>query len=204
MSVSQRVRKEVIDNLIKYENKIKHFYLDSEGYVTIGVGHLVPDKGSASQLLMYKVNENGLGVPATVQDKQKEFETVSKQRRNYKAGWYKQFTNLEMKELDIDNQLNKHFDSFYRDLVRIYKKSNGYIDDFDNFDKAVQVALFDMIFNLGAHKIVNIFKEFDSAIKAGDWTKAAQESYRYQLSPERNKYVKAKLLSATQNITVLP
>ena len=58
--------------------------------------------------------------------------------------------------------------------------------------------LFRSIFNLGADKIVNVFTNFDEAIKAGNWNKAAQESNRPQVSPERNQYVKQLFLSAAQ------
>ena len=30
-------------NLEKYEGKINHMYLDSRGFVTVGVGHLIVD-----------------------------------------------------------------------------------------------------------------------------------------------------------------
>lgn len=33
--------------LEKYEGKVNHMYLDSKGYVTVGVGHLVKDLASA-------------------------------------------------------------------------------------------------------------------------------------------------------------
>ena len=102
-----------------------------------------------------------------------------------------------MKDAEIIRQLNKHIESFYKELTTLYKKSNGYYDDFDKLDKNVQMALFDMIFNLGAKKIVIKFPEFDKAIKSGDWKKAARECNRPQLNPERNNYVKAKLNAVT-------
>ncbi|CAM4310978.1 MULTISPECIES: hypothetical protein [Pseudoalteromonas] len=201
MPLNPQVKAEVIKNIIKYEKKINHFYLDSQGYVTTGVGHMIKNKQAATLLPMNKVVNNQPGPPATPLEKQKEFETIAKQKRNYKAEWYKQFTTLIIKDVEITRQLDKHMDSFYRELSTLYKKSNGYYDDFDKLDKNIQVALFDMIFNLGAVKIVTKFTEFDKAIKTGDWIKAAKESYRPQLSAERNNYVRAKL-SAANSIKV--
>ncbi len=34
----------------KYEGKISHMYLDSKGFVTVGVGHLLKDLASAQKL----------------------------------------------------------------------------------------------------------------------------------------------------------
>lgn len=170
--------------------------------MTTGVGHMIKNKQVASLLPMNRVVNNQPGPPVTPLEKQKEFEVIAKQKRNYKAEWYKQFTTLIIKDIEITRQLNQHMDSFYKELSTIYKKSNGYYDDFDKLDKNIQVALFDMIFNLGAVKIVTKFTEFDKAIKVGDWMKAAKESYRPQLSAERNNYVRAKL-SAANSIKVI-
>ena len=106
-----------------------------------------------------------------------------------------------MKDSDITALLNKHTSSFYKELSGYYKKSKGYPEDFDQLDKDVQAALFDMIFNLGLTKLKNKFTKFDSAIKAGDWKKAAAESNRSQLSAQRNVYVENKLLAAASRVS---
>ena len=95
-----------------------------------------------------------------------------------------------MKEEDINSQRDKHIDSFYSELTSIYKKTNGYPEDFDNLPDKVQIALFDMIFNLGKTKLKNTFPSFNAAIKASDWKKAALESNRPDVSTNRNTYVK--------------
>lgn len=105
-----------------------------------------------------------------------------------------------MKDTDIDLLLYKHIDSFYRELTNIYKKANGYPDDFDKLHKNVQLALFDMIFNLGASKIVNSFPKFNTALKAGEWKKATAEANRPDVSPSRNQYVQQLL----QTVPVSP
>ncbi len=53
-----------------------------------------------------------------------------------------------------------------------------------------------MIFNLGASKVIKIFKKFDAAIKVGDWKKAANESNRPDVNVARNQYVKQLLTTA--------
>lgn len=138
------------------------------------------------------------GVPAqlaTLKEKEDEYDTIAKQPINYHASWYKKHTKLVMKKEDVQALFDKHIEEFYKELAATYGKSKGYTDDFDNLPQNVQLALFDMIFNLGAGKIVNTFSEFDKAIKAGDWKKAAQESKRNGISSDRNEYVKNLLNS---------
>lgn len=98
-----------------------------------------------------------------------------------------------MKDADINLLLGKHINSFYKELSNIYKKANGYPDDFDKLHKNVQLALFDMIFNLGATRIISSFPNFNKALKASDWKKAATESNRPDVSPTRNQYIKQLL-----------
>ncbi len=107
----------------------------------------------------------------------------------------KKHTKLIMKSETIDALLAKHIDSFYKELTGIYQKSKGYPDDFDKLPKNVQLALFDLIFNLGASQIVNKFKKFNKALKAKDWATAAKESNRPEISTDRNNYVKKLLTS---------
>lgn len=202
MALDQSVRTEVVKNILTFEKRINHFYLDSVGKVTVGIGHMLPNKMAVSSITMYKVKNKLPGAMATLMDKQKEFDAILKQKKNYKAEWYEKHTTLVMKDADSTALLNKHVDSFYKELIATYKKSKGYPDDFDNFDKNVQAALFDMIFNLGAGQIVNKLTKFDAAVKSGDWKKAAAESNRPQLDPKRNTYVKTKLNAAAIKVKV--
>ena len=50
-----------------------------------------------------------------------------------------------------------------------------------------------MIFNLGATKITRSFPNFNTALKAKDWKKAATESNRPDVNLARNQYVKQLL-----------
>lgn len=195
MPLDKDIKKKVIEKIDEYEGCVNHLYLDTNGFVTIGIGHLVKDRNAVSSIVLCKTKNNVPFRIATVKEKQDEYDTITKQNKGYLAPWYKQHTKLVMKKEDIDALRDKHIDSFYKELTNIYKKSKGYPDNFDNLPKNVQLALFDMIYNLGANRIVNKFFNFDKAIKAGDWSKAANESNRSKIGKERNEYVKQLLLS---------
>jgi GH24 family phage-related lysozyme (muramidase) len=195
MPLNEDVKQKVVKKLEEYEGRTNYMCLDSKGRVTIGVGHLIKSKSSVGSIDLCTTKN---GVPAqlaTMKEKEDEYDNISKQPIKYKAYWYKQHTKLVMKNEDIDALLDKHIESFYKELNGTYKKSAGYYDDFDNLSQEVQLALLDMIFNLGAKAIVKKFPNFDNAIKAGDWSKAAGESNRPEVNMDRNDYVKQLLSS---------
>jgi GH24 family phage-related lysozyme (muramidase) len=197
MALRTEVKKELYINLEKYEGRFEHIYLDTKGRVTVGVGHLIPNRAAMGTLVFFKTKDGQITTVASLQEKQAEYDAVAKLRwgQRYGAASFKPKTSLVMRSEHINQLLDRHIDSFYKELTNIYKKSNGYIDDFDNLHSNVQLALFDMIFNLGASKIVNVFPSFDTAIKKGDWKKAASEANRPDVSSARNQYVKQLLLS---------
>lgn len=197
MPLAPQLRSGLRIRLQQYEGKSNHLYLDTKGKVTVGVGHLIPSRNAISSISLYSTKNNLPFHMATLQQKQVEYDTVAKQPwgQRYGATAFKRHTTLVMKDTDIELLLNKHIDSFYRELTVIYTTTNGYRENFDSFHKNIQLALFDMIFNLGAHKIVHKFPSFNAALKARDWHRAAVESNRPDVSAARNQYVRALLQS---------
>ncbi len=173
----------------KYEGKISHMYLDSKGYVTIGVGHLLKDLISAQKLNLKKRNNT----PASKDEIKLDYDAVKKQPKNRLASFYKRHTNLVLADTDINVLTDKHIDSFEGELKRIYS-------DFDSFPSEVRLALFDLIFNVGMTDLNNNWPSLKKAVKAKDWTTAATESSRKSpISAERNKYVKDLFNKAAAN-----
>ncbi len=48
--LAEKEKQTLRKNLIRYEGDVRHMYLDTEGYVTIGVGHLVRNLAAALKL----------------------------------------------------------------------------------------------------------------------------------------------------------
>ncbi|MFL0800106.1 MAG: hypothetical protein K6L80_06655 [Agarilytica sp.] len=175
----------------KYEGKISHMYLDSKGYVTVGVGHLLKDLASAQKLSFKKSNNT----PASKDDIQLDYEAVKQQPKNRLASFYKRHTALTLSNTDINALTDKHIDSFEGELKRIYS-------DFPSFPSEVRLALFDLIFNVGMTDLNNNWPSLKKAVKAKDWATAATESSRKSpISAERNKYVKDLFEKAAANAT---
>ncbi len=174
--------------LEKYEGKINHMYLDSKGFVTVGVGHLITSL-AAAQKLNFK---NAKNMPASAAEIKTDYDAVKKQPANRLASSYKKHTKLTLPNNEIDKLTDKHIDSFEKELKTIYT-------GFNQFPSDVKLALFDMIFNLGMTNLKNTWPTFNAAIKAKDWQKAADNSNRKApISAERNKYVKNLLEKAAK------
>ena len=192
MASSSTLKKVLRKKLREYEGEYNHLYLDTRGKVTIAVGHLISNKKEMGKVDLYKVKNKVSVKLANLQEKYIEYDNIKKLPwgQRYGAAWYEKYTTLRMKKADIDKLLDMHLAVFYKELVHIYTKSRGYPENFDDLPNNVQLALFDMIFNLGGDKILKLFVQFDNALKAGDWKKAAIQSNRPDVSKRRNKYVR--------------
>ncbi|MGQ9427042.1 glycoside hydrolase family protein [Gilvimarinus sp. F26214L] len=167
-------------NLEKYEGRVNHMYLDSLGYVTVGIGHLLPSLSSA-QAVKFR---NSKGMPATKDEIRVDYENIKKQAPNRLAGMYKRFTKLTLPNSEVDRLTDDHIKSFETELRSIYS-------GFDTFPRNARLALFDLIFNLGMPALKNKWPLLNAVIAARDWKKAADNSRRAPpVSAERNVYVK--------------
>lgn len=196
MPLSARVKQQVVRRLETYEGRVDHLYLDSVGKVTVGVGHLLPDRDAVAFIDLYTAQNGATGALATLSEKRDEYDRVAAQPIGYRASWYRSAARLVMLDADISTLRDNHVRSFYRELQSIYMTSKGCAEDFDRFPETAQMALFDLIFNLGATRLVTIFRNLDQAIRGSDWRAAAAESHRPQVSAARNLYVRQLFLSA--------
>ena len=194
MPLSARVRQQVVRKLEAYEGRVNHFYLDSVGKVTVGVGHLIATRSAVAG---FDMRVGSGGTVATLTEKHDEYDRVAAQPSGYRAAHYRAVTRLEMSDAEISRLRDHHF--FFNDTAttEIYTRRNGYPDDFDDLPELVQMALFDLVFNLGATRLRSVFLNLDRAIRAGDWQRAATEAHRPQVSAARNLYVRQLFLSAS-------
>ncbi len=178
--LTQQDKKIIYKNMQTYEGSVSHMYLDSKGFVTIGIGHLLSTVADAKKLSLYNLQNK----KATAAEIKAEFNTIQKKPKNFKATYYKRFTSLTMKSTDIEKITYKHIETFYKELKQIYS-------DFDSYPKSAKYALFDMIFNLGKPKLKNGFPSLNRAVLTHAWPLAAKETKRRPpVSVARNKFVK--------------
>lgn len=203
MSLKESVKEAVIEQLAKFEGRVDHFYLNSKGIASVGIGQLVLSEDVAASLPLYIPRMLKWWLrSATDEEKRAEYQFVQlngpDNPSRYKASYYKQFTRLIMLDKDMEAILIKNIDSLYGELSLLYNETNGYLSNFADFPDEVQLALFDMIFNLGMTNLRTSWPKLNGAIKVEDWKTAAAESRRRQVSPVRNNYVRDLFLLAHQ------
>ncbi len=184
-------RQTLREKLTEYEGNAPHMYLDTNGNVTVGVGHLLSTV-AAAQKLAFIVDKTKM--KATPEEIKADFEAVSKLPKvhNNLAPFYKAYTKLVLTQPEIDALTESHIDNFHSELMRKYVH-------FSFYPKEVRLALFDMLFNLGMKKLREMYIRFNMAIYAKDWQKAADESHRkLPVSTARNRYVKDLLEKAAE------
>jgi GH24 family phage-related lysozyme (muramidase) len=169
MPLTLIVKSEVSKNIERYEGRIPHLYLDPVGKITVGVGHMVPNKSSMATVKMYKKGSGRSLALASLPEKQAEYDAI--------------------KRLPFGRRFG---------ASGFYNTANGFPQSFDAMPHQVQMALFDMVFNLGLTKLRNQFIKFNSSLKANRWGDAAKHSNRMGIAPMRNKYVSDLLNSAQQ------
>ena len=182
--VTESLKTKLRSRLEQYEDSIEHMYLDTRGYVTVGVGHMMATAQDASKIAFVSAAS---GSPASKKEIEDEYALIKSMPfgNSYPARRFKSSTKLKLTDITINEITNKHIVSFESELKQIYGAT-----EFNKHPENVKLALFDMIFNLGMPKLKNNYPKFNRFIKAGDYKSAALESNRKGIAAERNKYVK--------------
>ncbi len=127
-----------------YEGNVPHMYLDSRGLVTVGAGFLIRTAQDAALFTFWK---NQLGVSqaqqATSDEITKEWATIKAKPYPHLADYYRVCTTMAMSQPDIDAQLTKNIGRFEAQARQLFP-------EWDSFPSAAQLALLDMIYNLGS------------------------------------------------------
>jgi GH24 family phage-related lysozyme (muramidase) len=177
---------DAVDYFREHEGVVSHMYLDVVGLVTIGVGFMIPDPGSAAQLNLV---HRGNATAATSDEKQQEWQAVHSQTKARPAGYYTQFTVLDMTDAEIDAGLTIRIQNFVVNLRQRFPQ-------FDGFPSQAQLGLLDMIYSLGPRGLFNGYPKFCKAVDKQDWATCAKEGARRNVSPSRNSDLQQLFLDA--------
>ncbi len=194
--VLKRARKIIFSG----ESFIAHMYLDSVCKVTIGYGTMLPSAKAAEKIAL----AGSQGKEAKADEKTQEWDRVAALapkggKQNNKASSFAKDAVLFMAETEAARLAEAH-------IAGLVPALKGTFPGFVKFPEDAQVALLDLAYNLGAAGLKK-FKKLVAAVndpKGPDWTTAAHESNRPQLSKERNKEVRDLFLSAAKQAKKMP
>ena len=189
-SLMTRIRSDLDD----WEEPTPWMYLDSTGNITVGCGTMLPTLNSARVIPFY---HDKTRVLATGQEIEAEWKSLSigsaaqkaaPPTQKFAAGHYQKHSDLRITDETAWDLRDVHIEADYDTLRQIY-------DGFDDFPEDAQVALFDMIYNVGGgragsphHRASGMqrFGLMNAAIADGDWIKASRHCHRGGIPDARN------------------
>lgn len=166
-------------------------YRDIKGYVTVGVGNLLAGVADALKL-PFRVQSSGdlAGEPAVRID----YARVFAMPIGHLAHFYAEYEALVLDQADIDALLLTRLNAFDLQLQQIFV-------GFASFPDPAKLGLMDMIYNLGATKLVQTYPHFIAAVRARNWTVASQECARdatVKSFADRNLWTHQQFLAAAE------
>lgn len=191
--LSPRLRMAIRSDLDRWEGFYAWMYLDSVGLVTVGYGTMFPDAEAAAAVPFV----HAAGQAASKDEVRRAFallhagsaaQKAAAQRSKFGAHHFEKSTDLRITRATASRLRDTHIDADYRQLQSIYPS-------FDTFPDNARLALFDMIYNLGAghartrhHRAQGLraYHGMNSAIMRGDWAVAAQHCIRHGVPHGRN------------------
>lgn len=197
-----------------YEGNFPYMYLDSRGYVTVGVGFLLSTAADATNYTFYlnpappappPVQRPGTPPPrpvpvpsgpqkATDAQIKAEWTNINGQAKNHLATFYQRFTTMKMQQSDIDFALTQKINTFEG-------KARQTFANWDDFPACAQLALLDMIYNLGS---LSAFPSLVKFATAKDWKNAAAQCHRDGPSDQRNNDTNDRFLAAAKEQPLPP
>ncbi|MEM7666322.1 MAG: hypothetical protein AAF250_10750 [Pseudomonadota bacterium] len=193
-----RARERARDLIFSGEGYSPHMYLDTVSVVTIGYGTALQEVREVDPVELFVIKTGKAATAAEKATEWKRVQAISPRGAdiNRTAKSYARGAVLRITHTEAVRQFNKDLDE-YADSLRVsYPR-------FDLFPEDAQVAMLDMVYNLGPG-FPKTWTKFTAAVnrpenKGGpDWRTAAAQSNRYQLSAMRNHEVKALFLRAAQ------
>jgi GH24 family phage-related lysozyme (muramidase) len=169
-----------------FEGSIAWMYLDTRGFVTVGVGELLANVARAQSLEFV----DSSGQPATQATILAEFNRVSALASGQAADFYCLPTSPVLLPATIDTLRMNHVAYFDGQL-------SGRFAAYASFRDPAKLGLLDMIYNLGVKGLFSGFPHFMGCVDNQDWLGAFAQCHRVGPSPDRNAWTKQQFQAAT-------
>ncbi|SRR5579871_4897031 len=170
----------------QFEGNISHMYLDTAGLVTAGIGHMIPHVAAAQQIPFVV---RATGAPAAVDHIAADYRAVAAAQKGQPMQVYQRITACIL----ADGWAIR--DAAFRLRNEFFPLLSAAYPDLDTYPLPAQVALLDMIYNLGAAGLAK-FRHLHSSIEAKDWAAAARQCHRMGIQASRNEWTAQQFMAA--------
>ena len=188
-------------HVCKFEVIITHMYLDREGFVTVGLVHLIRNVDAVKNIIFL---HRGKAIEATDAEKMKNYNLVL--NSGMKGAEAKEFKDLT----DIDLDLTENEALFDTDVAEfLYLLGHDqYFPDFETYPAGVQHGMLDIAYTMGVDKFFVRYGKMKKALESRNWLKVADESGREVkldkhgnpgLMADRNRVVRGWFLEAIKD-----
>lgn len=168
-----------------FEGIVPWMYLDTRGFVTVGVGEMLANAARAQSLGSVDANSQPVALAMILAD----YDRVSALPRAKLPAFYRAPGSPVLPHPEIDSLLREHLTFFDEQLSRRFTA-------YPNFPDPAKLGLLDMIFNLGVTGLFKGFPTFMGSVQKQDWENAAAQCHRNGPNPERNEWTKQQFLAA--------
>jgi GH24 family phage-related lysozyme (muramidase) len=168
-----------------FEGIIPWLYVDTRGFVTVGVGEMLASVSRAQSLSFI----DGNGQPVSPEAILGEYNRIRGLPSGRTAGFYRSTASPVLAHATIDDLLMKHLQFFDSQL-------NQKFANYQQFPDPAKLGLLDMIYNLGVMGLFNNYPTFMGFVQKEDWTGAASECHRNGPGQARNDWTKEQFLAA--------
>ena len=150
-------------------------YLDTEGKVTVGMGHQIAEEADVVALPFHRRIPMGEMKPlvyADADDKRRAWRAV-RERQDLKGSdhtKFKELTRLDLSDGEIWTLAMNDIEEVGKQL-----RHSGRFAKMSTYPRAAQLGLYDMGYNLGVHQLVDEFVKFTPAVQHRDCSTAPSE-----------------------------
>jgi GH24 family phage-related lysozyme (muramidase) len=177
----------VLGDLSLWEGVIRHLYLDTKGFVTIAIGHLVADPGAAAAL---PLSEPKSGIEASDAEKRAAWAAVKRQEKGRLEAWYASITPWRLTQDQCFALARARLE---REFLPALRKA---LPGFDDLPLPARRAIVDVSWNYGMGGLLRTTTFFPQLV-AHDWRGAAATCARLDSRPLRNEWRAARFREAT-------
>src|ERR1700683_3909482 len=168
-----------------FEGVVPWMYLDTRGFVTVGVGEMLASSGRAQALPCIDGTSNAVTPDVILA----EYNRVLALPKAQSAGSYQAAGSPILSADSITNLLMAHLQLFDGQL-------SAQFTNYAQFPDPAKLGLLDMIYNLGPHGLFAGYPTFMGDVNSGNWAGAAAQCYRNGPSAARNNWTQQQFLAA--------
>jgi GH24 family phage-related lysozyme (muramidase) len=168
-----------------FETAVPWMYLDTNGYVTIGIGQMLPDVASAQAIAFLDPS----GEASTPDAIHADFFRVQAIARGLDYHRYRSATSPTLSEAVMNSMLTAVISA--NDVILRTR-----LPAYDGFPDPAKLALLDMIYNLGESKLFREYPLMLAAVDSQHWLTASQQCHRDGPNQQRNDWTRNSFLAA--------